>query len=455
MQGNGKVLNAIELRAALTLALVYVLRMMGLFMVMPVLAVAAMDYPDYSAVLVGLAIGGYGLTQAALQIPMGMLSDRWGRKPVILLGLSIFALGSFVAAAADSLTIMVVGRILQGAGAIAGAIMALATDVSRESQRAKVMAVIGIAIGFSFYLAVLVGPLIAKQWGLTGIFALTGLFALCCMPLIQWAVPTVVMFNSADVLPRVGQLQQLIFSSQLWRLNISVMVLHMMITLLFVQLPLTLVHFDMTLESHWQLYLPVLAASILGLIVMMGMARGRMPRYLILLAAVFMALAFTLLAYNDGNQWLVVTAVIMFFTGFNYLEASFPALVSSIAPAGSKGTAMGLYASFQFFGAFLGGVSAGLVSDYFSAAAAYGVGALAAVIWLWVLAGLREVSRLKRVALHTTVAINREVELEVALAQLTGVEESQTNALEGVVYLKVNRDFDHIKATETLRHFEH
>ena len=448
-------MNAIELRAALTLALVYVLRMMGLFMVMPVLAVAAMDYPDYSPVLVGLAIGGYGLTQAALQIPMGMLSDRWGRKPVILLGLAVFALGSFIAASADTLTMMVTGRILQGAGAIAGAIMALATDVSRESQRAKVMAVIGIAIGFSFYLAVLVGPLIAQHWGLAGIFALTGVFALCCMPLIQWAVPTVVMFNSSDVLPRAGQLRQLVFSSQLWRLNVSVMVLHMMITLLFVQLPVTLVHFDMTLESHWELYLPVLAVSILGLIVMMGIARGRMPRSLVLLSALFMALAFAMLAYNDGSHWLVVTAVILFFTGFNYLEASFPALVSSIAPAGSKGTAMGLYASFQFFGAFIGGVLAGFVSDHFSAATAYAAGAIAAAGWLWVLAGLREVSRVKRVTLHTTVTMHQESELKMALSELLGVEESRINALEGVVYLKVNSDFDHMKATETLRSFEH
>ena len=138
---------------------------MGLFMVMPVLAVAAMDYPDYSPLLVGLAVGGYGLTQAALQIPMGMMSDKWGRKPVILLGLAVFALGSFVAANADSMVMMIVGRILQGAGAIAGAIMALATDVSRESQRAKVLAIIGIAIGFSFYLAVILGPLIANSYG--------------------------------------------------------------------------------------------------------------------------------------------------------------------------------------------------------------------------------------------------------------------------------------------------
>ncbi len=447
-------MNAIEVRASLTLALVYVLRMMGLFMVMPVLAVAAMEYPDYSPVLVGLAIGGYGLTQAALQIPMGMLSDRWGRKPVILFGLCMFALGSFVAAGAESLTMMIVGRVLQGAGAIAGAIMALATDVSRETQRAKVMAIIGIAIGFSFYLAVLVGPIIAKQWGLSGIFLLTGTLAICCMPLIQWVVPTTAKLSSGDVLPQAGQLKRLVFSSQLWRLNISVMFLHMMITLLFVQLPVTLLHFNMTLESHWELYLPVLGASVLGLIVMMGMARGRMPRSLVLAAAVFMASAFGMLAYADHNQWLVVAAVVLFFTGFNYLEASFPALVSSIAPAGNKGTAMGIYASFQFFGAFMGGATAGLVSDHWSAETAYLVGAIAATLWLLVLQGLREVSRIRRVTLYTSVNQPREDALKEALAALDGVEESNISATEGVVYLKVTAAFDYNEAAVTLRTFE-
>ena len=148
-------------------------------MVMPVLAVAATEFSDYSVMLVGVAIGGYGLTQAALQIPMGMLSDKWGRKPIILLGLSVFALGSIIAAMADSMMWLIAGRILQGAGAIAGAIMALATDVTREQQRAKVMAIIGIAIGFSFYIAVVIGPLIAESLGLAGVFWVTGILALC------------------------------------------------------------------------------------------------------------------------------------------------------------------------------------------------------------------------------------------------------------------------------------
>ena len=443
-------LNALEVRAALALAIVYVLRMLGLFMVMPVLAVAAMDYPDYSPLLVGLAVGGYGLTQAALQIPMGMMSDRWGRKPVILLGLIVFAFGSFIAAQADTMAWLIVGRILQGAGAIAGAIMALATDVSRESQRAKVLAIIGIAIGFSFYLAVLLGPMIAESWGMAGIFAITGVLAVACMPLIIWVVPAGESLSSGDTLPQKGQLRRLIFSSQLWRLNVSVMLLHMMITLLFVQLPVTLLHFDMTLDSHWTLYLPVLGASIIGLIVMMGAARGKTPKSLLLISVIMMASAFAMMSAQDHAWWVVVIAVILFFTGFNYLEANFPALVSSIAPAGEKGTAMGIYASFQFFGAFIGGVLSGVVTDIWTPETAYLVGAVAATLWLLVVFGIKEASRVKRVMMNAHFSDAQTESLKNSLSTVPGVLEITLSSEDGAVYLKVDRNFDASQARNIL-----
>lgn len=419
-------------------------------MVMPVLAVAALDYPDYSPFLVGLAIGGYGLTQAALQIPMGMLSDRWGRKPVILLGLAMFAGGSLIAALADSLSLMVVGRILQGAGAIAGAIMALATDVSREAQRAKVMAIIGIAIGFSFYLAVLVGPLIAQYGGLSGIFALTGILALCCMPLIYWVVPAAPPSASADVLPRPGQVARLLRAPQLWRLNVSVLLLHMMITLLFVNLPVTLLALDFTLDVQWQLYLPVLVASIVGLTGLMAWGRGRTLRKIVLSAAGLMALGFVGLGLEPASLAWVVVALVLFFTGFNYLEASFPALVSTLAPAGQKGTAMGIYASFQFFGAFAGGMLAGLVAELSSPTGAYLTGAAVAVAWLALLSGLNNMHILKRVALPFSGPPARSGELDAALGQIPGVQETAVSAEDGMVYLKVNQHFDQAQAHQVI-----
>ena len=421
-------------------------------MVMPVLAVAAMDYPDYSPLLVGLAVGGYGLTQAALQIPMGMMSDKWGRKPVILLGLSVFAIGSFVAANADTMAWMIVGRILQGAGAIAGAIMALATDVSRESQRAKVLAIIGIAIGFSFYIAVIVGPLIANRFGLSGVFAVTGLLAILCIPLVKWVVPNSEPLSSGETLPQKGQLGQLILSKQLWRLNVSVLILHMLITLLFVQLPVTLTDFDMSLSEHWRMYLPVLGASIVGLIIMMGAARGRTPKSLLLLGAVFMGSAFFALGISSANWWLTTAAVILFFTGFNYLEANFPALVSSIAPAGQKGTAMGIYASFQFFGAFLGGMISGVVTDVWSPNTAYMVGAASTLLWLYIISGIKEVSRVKRVMMNVeNPDASAQNTLKEQLLTVPGVLEVTFNTQRDAVYLKVDRDFDAIKARAVIR----
>lgn len=421
-------------------------------MVMPVLAVAAMDYPDYSPLLVGLAVGGYGLTQAALQIPMGMMSDKWGRKPVILLGLSVFAIGSFVAANADTMAWMIVGRILQGAGAIAGAIMALATDVSRESQRAKVLAIIGIAIGFSFYIAVIVGPLIANRFGLSGVFAVTGLLAILCIPLVKWVVPNSEPLSSGETLPQKGQLGQLILSKQLWRLNVSVLILHMLITLLFVQLPVTLTDFDMSLSEHWRMYLPVLGASVVGLIIMMGAARGRTPKSLLLLGALFMGSAFFALGISSANWWLTTAAVILFFTGFNYLEANFPALVSSIAPAGQKGTAMGIYASFQFFGAFLGGMISGVVTDVWSPNTAYMVGAASTLLWLYIISGIKEVSRVKRVMMNVeNPDASAQNTLKEQLLTVPGVLEVTFNTQSDAVYLKVDRDFDAIKARAVIR----
>lgn len=431
-------MNPIELRAAFSLAFVYVLRMLGLFMIMPVLALLAVEFPDYSPLMVGLAIGGYGLTQAVLQIPMGFLSDKVGRKPIIVMGLLLFALGSGVAANADSMMMVVVGRLLQGAGAIAGAIMALAGDVSRDSERSKVMAIIGIAIGFSFYLALLLGPIIAQFWGLQGIFSITAVLAVLCIPLVIWIVPNAQNLTpSGETLPVLQDIKQLITHPQLTRLNISVCILHMLITILFTQLPALLTQQGIALDSHWAVYLPVLLASILGMAVLMRVAKKLGQSKVMQFSALLLSLSFIGFYIFGQSYWGLLIVTGLFFTGFNFLEANFPAWVSSIAPAGKKGSAMGIYASLQFFGAFAGGTVSGVLSQYASVNSIFIGGAILCALWVLLLNGLKEQSIFKRFSLTISKEVDDPSLASQQLAALQGVRDITFVPEQYVAYLKV------------------
>lgn len=409
-------------------------------MVMPVIAISAKEYPDYSAFLVGLAIGGYGLTQALLQIPMGVLSDKIGRKPVIAGGLIIFAIGSIVAATADSLVWVVVGRFLQGAGAIAGAIMALAGDLSRESQRPKVMAVIGISIGFSFYLALLLGPIIASKFGLSGIFLITGILACFCILLVLFVVPNAKnIAPKGDTLPVIDDLKNLFSDPQLIRLNVSVLLLHMLITLLFVQIPVFLIDLSWPLATHWQAYSVVLVASVVGLVGLMALAEKH-KQAVMQFSVAGMAIIFTLLIFTQHSIVLLMLLVSLFFTCFNYLEANFPAMVSNIAPAGKKGSAMGVYASFQFFGAFIGGVLSGSIGQLLGIQWVFVVASILCCVWLLLIKGLKATNRLKRYTLKTN---NHTSDLTIQqLSELEGVVDITIVANEQVMYLKAEQNFD-------------
>ena len=414
--------------------------MLGLFMVMPVIAISAKSYPDYSAFLVGLAIGGYGLTQALLQIPMGVLSDKIGRKPVIAGGLVIFAIGSIVAATADSLAWVVVGRFLQGAGAIAGAIMALAGDLSRESQRPKVMAIIGISIGFSFYLALLLGPIIASQFGLSGIFLMTGVLACLCIFLVLFVVPNAInIAPKGDTLPIIDDLKSLFLHPQLIRLNISVLLLHMLITLLFVQIPVFLIDLDWPLATHWQVYTVVLVASVIGLIGLMALAAQR-KQGVMQFSVAGLAIVFALLIFGQHSIIYLLLLVSLFFTCFNYLEANFSAMVSNIAPAGKKGSAMGVYASFQFFGAFIGGVLSGSIGELLGIQWVFILASILCCVWLLLIRGMNATNRLKRYTLRTD---NQTTDLVLQqLSELEGVVDITVVPNEQVMYIKAEQHFD-------------
>lgn len=420
------------------------MRMLGLFMVMPVLALMVKDFPDYSVMWLGLAIGAYGFTQAILQIPMGMWSDKIGRKKVIIVGLLLFAIGSLLAAIAESMWMLTLGRLLQGAGAIAGAVMALAADISREQHRSKVMAIIGIAIGFSFYLSLILGPLISIEFGLSGIFYLTSILAFAGIPVILFLVPSAVVgAPKGDTLPARHQLKTMLRDKTLMSLNISVMFLHALITTLFIQLPDRLINSGYALEQHWRVYLPVLLLSIVGMAIMMGLQRKVGMNRMLMLAVLCLAFALGAIGMLSPEQWYLLAWVTLFFIGFNFLEANFPALVSNLAPAGRKGTAMGIFASFQFFGAFLGGLASGALLSIVSPEYLLVIVALICIFWSFIFVSMDSTGRAKRYTLSFNLAGRDINELRGALEKLDGVNDFNIVPSESAIYLKVDgKNFD-------------
>lgn len=448
-------LNSAERRTGVSLALVYVFRMLGLFMVIPVLAVAAQEFEDYSELLVGIAIGGYGLTQAMLQIPFGILSDIWGRKQVIYLGLAFFTAGSVIAGVADSLTMLTLGRIMQGAGAIAGAVMALASDVTRESQRPKVMAIIGVSIGFSFYIALLLGPVIGSAFGLQGIFLFTAALALCCFPLVQFGVTRpVTQIKNTDNLPVVAHIPALFRHKHLWRLNLLVLALHLLITTFFIQIPVMLINNQVELGQHYQVYLIILVASIVGLVLLLRLSSTLTLSNLMNLSLILMAAGFVIMTQQPNHLYIVICGI-SFFSGFNFLEAKMPAMVSSIAPAGQKGSAMGIYASFQFFGAFVGGTLAGVFGMIGSPEYALYFCLVIIFVCSMVARGLNDIEKVKRLSIsYQQYRFDEDTIVQCIdnLMDLDGVKDIYRDAHTQQLYMKVDINlFDVAKARQCLQ----
>lgn len=432
-------LTALERRTAISLALVFAFRMLGLFMLIPVFAIYGKDLIGFSPLWIGLAIGAYGLTQAVLQIPMGWLSDRWGRHQVMLLGLSLFAIGSVVSALADSVYMVTFGRVLQGMGAISGAVLALASDLTREEQRPKVMAVIGMTIGISFAVAMILGPLIAAQAGLSGIFWFTAALAVCGVLIVSLLVPKAVsQASGAEALAKPGFVADLFRHPQLMQLNLGVLVLHLLLTAVFVVVPQRLLDQQLASESHWQVYLPVLLGAFVLMVPLMIMAMRKQQEKGYFLFAIGLLIVSLLLMLGQQALSVTVLALLLFFIGFNYLEASMPALVSRMAPAGQKGTAMGIYASAQFFGAFLGGVIGGAISGAYGGWSVFAVTAGIGLIWLLIARTLAVPARSQRLSFSLVVPDEATAKQQVSLlSTLTGVLEATVVVAEQRCYLKV------------------
>lgn len=439
-------------KTTLAIASIMSLRMLGLFMILPVFSLYAEHLTDVTPLLVGVAIGIYGLTQALLQIPFGMLSDRFGRKSIITIGLLIFALGSVVAALSTSIMGVIIGRALQGGGAIAAALLALTADLTYEGHRTKAMAIIGTSIGLSFVAALSLGPLLHHWIGVPGIFWLTAGFAIVGIFILHVIIPQPVTCRfHRDTEPVPQQFKKVLQDSQLMRLNLGIFCLHASLTALFVVLPLVLQR-HLPSAHHWQLYLPVLLAAILMMIpfIIYGEKHHHLKQIFVG-AIILLSLAELGFVYAADDLFVLGFMLFWFFTAFNLLEASLPSLVSKTVSPDSKGTAMGIYSSFQFLGAFFGGLSGGWLHHHYSIPAVFIYCALLALLWLSLAITMRTPRYLSNHLLNVGALNPQQANaLTQQLAKIPGVAEAVIIVEDQIAYLKVDQTILDMAALDEL-----
>ncbi len=437
-------MNTIEKRTAASLAAIYAVRMLGLFMILPVFTLYAKSIPNTTPFLIGLTIGIYGLSQAMLQIPLGLLSDKIGRKPVIVGGLLIFALGSVVAAVATNIEILILGRAIQGSGAIAAATMALAADLTREQHRAKVMAIIGMTIGISFSVAMIIGPIISEWGGLSAIFWVTTALALIGILLILLIVPnppTLHSHRDAGIIK--GYLLSALRNPTLIRMNIGVFILHLILSANFIVIP-SIFRDNLGFNSieHWKIYLPVLLLSfILSIPLIILAEKYQKIKSLFISSVSLLIFAQIVMGLMTNTLLTLLVAFLVFFVGFNFLEAVQPSLVAKYASVNNKGTAMGIFSTAQFMGSFVGGSLGGFILTYWGTQEVLFFGAIMATLWLLIAAGLPQPKFYQSIIFKLNKsALGSPEQTRLQLSQVTGVKESALSLEEGTAYLKVDKD---------------
>lgn len=443
-----------EKRSIGSLASLYALRMLGLFMVLPVMAVAGANFEGATPQLLGLAIGAYGLSQALLQIPAGALSDYFGRKPIIVIGLIIFAIGSFVAANADTIYGIIFGRFLQGCGAIASAVMALVTDLTREEHRMKAMASIGASIGLSFSVALVLGPVLVNFGGLQLIFIITGILALLGIVLMLYLVPTPAKKKHRDGAAVVSEVFKQLGNAELWPLNIGIFILHALMVAMFVAIPQQLIQSGLILDQHAWLYLPVLLAAFILMVPFVIIAeKKRQMKGVVIVALGIMIIALILMS-QAAAVWAWALALGVFFWAFNIMEATLPSWLSKVAPAGAKGSAMGIYSTLQFLGAFAGGLIGGWLNNDFGIEGLFFILAAAVFAWMLLVIFTPKPAYLNSVRVDIQSVGSKDVESSLyldALINLNGVADAVLIAEEQAVYLKVDASvFDYQQALTTV-----
>ena len=433
-------LSSVERRAVAALSGIFSLRMLGLFMFLPVFSVHAHEYPGHTPLLVGVAIGIYGLTQGVFQVPFGILSDRFGRRPVIAAGLLVFALGSVVAALADDIWGIVAGRALQGMGAVAAAVMALASDVTRETHRTRVMAIIGASIGAAFALALVLGPVVTGAAGVSGLFWVTAALAALAIALLYLGVPAPPRMTNPGG-PALAGLATALRDGQMLRLNAGIFILHAVMVATFVALPIALRdRAGVDVADHWKVYVGVLLASVVFTVPLIFIAdRANRSRSVMLLGIGLLGAALAGLAGASAGGVMLLVCLVVYFIGFNTLEASLPAMVSRVAPMRARGAALGVYSTLQYLGAFAGGVIGGWLLGAGGERAALAACAGLCIGWLLIAFGLREPARLSVEPLHIGAVERDSVEaLTARLLAVPGVIEAVVVTEERIAWLRVD-----------------
>jgi MFS family permease len=438
-------MTSTERRAVFSLSSILSLRMIGLFMVLPIFSLYAKQLSGSTPTLIGFALGIYGLSQALFQIPFGSLSDRFGRKPIIILGLAIFALGSVIAGLAQTMTLMIIGRALQGMGAVGSTIMALMADLTREDQRSKAMAIAGMSIGFSFSLAMLLGPLLSKWMPINNLFFLAAGLGLLGIGLLTYSVPTPINASwHRDAEPEFKSFIKLLTSPELAKLNLGIFILHIIFTASFVVLPISLQHYaGLAASQQWHIYLPALLTAFVFSLVCIGMAERKRqvkPYFLGGIAALILSEIILCLSssYLAQPSTLIAAGICLFFAGFSLLEAFLPSLISRTAPAARKGSALGIYSCSQFLGIFVGGVLGGWLYGKFGFSSVYLFCIAIALFW-FALACLMQpprylVTQMWRIAPSQS---NSWDSLAANLHAIPGMIEVTFIAEDGIAYLKM------------------
>ena len=382
-------MNALERRSTFALSSIFALRMLGLFMIIPVFSVAGQSYQGATPALIGLAVGVYGLTQAILQIPFSLLADRFSRKPLVVLGLLLFALGGAVAAMSESIYGVIIGRAIAGGGAVSAVVMALLADITREEQRSKAMAVMGMSIGVSFMVAFSLGPWLTSLVGISGLFWVTTIMGLAAISMLL-LVPKVTRHHRNYQQGYVTQLKQVLKMGDLNRLHISVFALHLLLTAMFIYMPSQLIEFaDIPLSRHGLVYLPLLVISLFFAFPSIILAeKYRKMRGIFLTAIGGIVLGLLVLIFGFESKYILLLGLALFFIAFNVMEALLPSWLSKSAPIQSKATAMGVNASSQFLGAFFGGMIGGQLLILNNTSMGWGILTAIAVVWLLISFGL-------------------------------------------------------------------